>query len=718
MRKPTVSTFIVIMMVIACSKEEVTPRTYPRVHTNDVTNITSGGATFTGDITFSSVPIIDHGFLWSESGIPLFENADNISLGAKDGPGAIQASCERSLTEGKTYYVRGYAISKDNLVYGNTVEFVSLGSKAPMLKDYYPALATWGDTVTIIGENFSHVNYANTIKFNAIQAIVLKATSDTLLVQVPYELNEELSSISISRTGNTSSLTKQFKLKSPELESINPPTGTIGSNVIISGQYLRGTSTKLLFNNVEGTLVSGGHNFIEYKVPPGLSVGGVEIKVVTGSGNLFATIPFEIKGPQITQVIPTVAGEGDEIKLVGDFFSPDMALNSVTFDNSVATVVSASKTALTVKVPPDVDRISPTISVSLANSTASVDLFSFHAPEVTSFTPNRGIYGTDITIIGKYFRTGSYNKVFMGNMELPYAGGTSPTEIHVYLNDVYTKHSENIKVTYKQQQSISTQKFNMPWILNDYPDKDNAPSASVAYNNKAFVGFGTSNFNTFWKYDPSAKTWSQLSDFPGTRRDNVISFSVGTKGYFGGGTGSYSNLRDLWEYDFSNDTWSQKSDLPVTGSTRVAFSLQNTGYMLALDQINSTLWKYDQSTDSWLAESQAPFAPFENPPFFVIGSTLYLVVNYNLWKYVPSSNLWSDLGPTPEIIRYAFSIASDGYAIGASYGLLYRYDPGLNTWTEARTPLQVFPTPSYVFSGGGKAFVITGNNLLEYDPSF
>jgi len=285
------------MMVIACSKEEVTPRTYPRVHTSDVINITSGGATFTGDITFSSVPIIDHGFLWTESGIPLFENADNISLGAKDGPGAIQAICERSLTEGKKYYVRGYAISKDNLVYGNIVEFVSLGSKAPILKDYYPASATWGDTVTIVGENFSRLNYANTIKFNAVQAIVLKAASDTLLVQVPYELNEEFSSISISRTVDIAILTKQFKLKSPEIQSVDPPTGKIGTSVIISGQYLRGTGTKVLFNNVEGIFVSAGHNFIECKVPSGISVGVGEIKVVTGLGNLFTTIPFEVKGP-------------------------------------------------------------------------------------------------------------------------------------------------------------------------------------------------------------------------------------------------------------------------------------------------------------------------------------------------------------------------------------------------------------------------------------
>lgn len=717
MKNLALASIVVLAIIGSCTKEEVTPRSYPRVNTLEVSNITSQGASFFAEIIYTSVPIQDHGFLWSDRSDVLFSNSDKISLGPKNGTGPFEAQCDRSLQGGKTYYVRGYAISEDHMVYGAVVKFVSLGSKAPLVKDFYPALATWDDTVTVVGENFSSVLSNNVIKFNEVEGSVLKAAGDTLHIKVPYGLIEEFSSVSVSRAGNVSTLEKKFQLRAPILASISPSSGTAGTNVIVSGQYIKSLNTKIYFNDIEATIVSGSSNSFQCKLPTNLPSGIIEVKLVTGSGNLFDTLPFEVKGPKLLQLVPSIAGEGDQIKLIGDFFSDDVMLNEVKFDNSPAIVLAASRTELTVIVPAHVNSKNPTISITISGAQASSNAFSFYPPEIESFTPQRGVMGTYLTLNGKYFRTGSSNKVFIGDNELSYVNSVSPTEISAAIYFVSTKHSEKIKVTFQDQEAYSVQEFKMPWIvINGFPEPSNTPGASVNYNNKTFAGFSSGDFNKFWNFDPATHTWDQLTDFPGSRRQSIVAFSAGSKGYFGGGT-EFVSVKDLWQYDFNSDTWTKKSDLPMTGVTRVAFGFNNTGYLLELDaSLNTNMWKYNHNTDLWTLESTAPFALQGEPGYFMVGNTLYLMVDYNLWKYDFSTSQWTDLGPKPQGVYHCFSIGNFGYGLGNQQ--MYKYDPGLNSWTVEASPFSYYPASVEAFSLNGRAFVFAGSTILEFDPSF
>ena len=213
MKYLALASILVLAIIGSCTNEEITPRSYPRVNTQEVTNITSGGALFSAEITFTSAPILDHGFLWSEYSDVLFSYSDKISLGSKSGAGSFVANCDRSLQEGKTYYVRGYAISEDHTVYGDVVTFISLGGKAPIMKDFYPSLAIWDDTVTIVGENFSSVLSKNVVKFNDVEALILKASTDTLQAKVPYSLTKKFSTVSVSVVGNALHTAKEISTK-------------------------------------------------------------------------------------------------------------------------------------------------------------------------------------------------------------------------------------------------------------------------------------------------------------------------------------------------------------------------------------------------------------------------------------------------------------------------------------------------------------------------
>jgi hypothetical protein len=175
------------------------------------------------------------------------------------------------------------------------VEFTSLGGKAPVLMDFYPKTATWYDTVTLIGVNLSAIKSKVIVKFNNAPAFVLKGSGDTVLVKVPFELTDKVSTVSIAMIGTVSTATEKFALKNPELNSVVPAMGVIGTIIRITGKNLVSSKTKVYFGEVEGEFVQWGQTFIEVKVPPGVTSGPIDLKVVTGAGELFGVIPFEVQ---------------------------------------------------------------------------------------------------------------------------------------------------------------------------------------------------------------------------------------------------------------------------------------------------------------------------------------------------------------------------------------------------------------------------------------
>jgi hypothetical protein len=111
-----------ILAISSCTEEEVTSRDYPRVDTNEISDITATTAVFRGEIFFSSSEILDHGFIWTDTGFPTLENGNKVSLGLKNGPGLFEITASVNFQAGKMYSVRAYAQSANYKVYGKTIQ--------------------------------------------------------------------------------------------------------------------------------------------------------------------------------------------------------------------------------------------------------------------------------------------------------------------------------------------------------------------------------------------------------------------------------------------------------------------------------------------------------------------------------------------------------------------------------------------------------------------
>jgi len=294
MKKIFFATLLVVCFTSSCTNDDVIPRPYPRVNTIKVESIDPNGALFSGEIFYADVAVRDHGFLWSPYSNVVLANADKVSLGSKDGAGRFEAAADWGLENGKTYYMRAYAVSDKHEVYGDIESFVAKGSAVPVITGISPEKATWGDTLDIIGENFSLLAVTNQVTLHNTPVEIVGGDKETLRIKIPYYFAFEFSDVTIAAQGQMSTSPKQFQLHSPDIQSISPASGSTGTVITITGTYLSSSYAKVYFNGVEAPLFDLKPNAVIVKVPAGLPLGSVQVKVVTGDGNLFVTTTFTV----------------------------------------------------------------------------------------------------------------------------------------------------------------------------------------------------------------------------------------------------------------------------------------------------------------------------------------------------------------------------------------------------------------------------------------
>lgn len=241
--------------------------------------------------------------------------------------------------------------------------------------------------------------------------------------------------------------------------------------------------------------------------------------------------------------------------------------------------------------------------------------------------------------------------------------------------------------------------------------------------------------------------WQQKQSLgmPVTSRSQAVSFSIGGKGYVGGGTNAIpfagASLSDLWEFDPATNVWTQKADLP--GGPRylaTGFSIGNKGYMG-----NKDFWEYDPATNVWTRKADFGGAGISGATGFSIGTKGYIGTGLNtlsqstndFWEFDPTTNVWTQKANFGGAVRSAasgFSIGNKGYiglgstdprGIGVLFSDFWEYDPAANTWVQRANFGGEARWGATGFSVGNKGFLGIGigrslhslNDFWEYDPA-
>lgn len=274
-----------------------------------------------------------------------------------------------------------------------------------------------------------------------------------------------------------------------------------------------------------------------------------------------------------------------------------------------------------------------------------------------------------------------------------------------------------------------------------FPGGNRTGFSAFALNGSAYVGCGrtTSDHKDFFAFDPTTNTWSPAPPiWDDLGRSHALAFTIDDSGYLLGGVRGANPIRDgVWRFGpasaAASGAWIQRPFLPAAGRTgAIAFSIGEKGYVGGGGS-NTDFWEYDPATMQWTARAPLP-GPVEEG--FSIGGLGYVTRNTataNFHAYDPSTNTWSLRADLPGGARSAaasFAVEGKGYVCsgqvnGSAQNDLWEYDPATNAWTQrANRP----NSPTFNAMGmaiGNKGYVMGGSQNSstgvswnhQYDPA-
>lgn len=249
-----------------------------------------------------------------------------------------------------------------------------------------------------------------------------------------------------------------------------------------------------------------------------------------------------------------------------------------------------------------------------------------------------------------------------------------------------------------------------------------------------------------WEFNPATYAWNRKADFPGTLRSGGVAFSLGKKGYFGGGyeydedvDGLAHQLYDWWIYDPVQDVWSKKKDIPGSITNRFfAFNSDTYGYIPETSSHKEVL-RYDPNVDTWEKLKGYPgdkilhnscTALYGND-VYAFGGIIYSEESTaiaNCWKYSIKDNQWSAIADFPGGPRYYMVaiVLGEKIYVGGGLGPIdggnseevcdwWSYDPEKGEWTEI-LGYPYYQAPRLGFTINGKGYLLAGQNIYCFSP--
>lgn len=761
MRALYLLSFTSLIILLGCIQEE--NYEYPIVQTGNVVEITSAGLVFHGKImNEGNAKILDHGFVWHTTSEPLVDGDNYVKSLGKLASAIFSAEVNSAFIAGQTYYLRAYVNDGSQIIYGRTVTFKSLGSSVPTITGFSPETATWGDTLTIEGENFSWKKDENIVEFGKFTSEVIVVKDTQLIVLVPEELDTTDVMIRLYLLNHLITSQEKFNLIPPKISSVSPEKGTYGDIVTIVGKYFSEGKTQVFFNGIEASISSLSDTEIVTIVPKGLEEGSIELKVVVAHQKVVYEDGFISTAPRIIATAPQEGTWNDIVSIEGVNFSTEASKNIVRFGNVEAEVIDANEHVLKVKVPVDLLAQESRISVEVKEQINEFsEAFILDVPKINVFSPEIATFRDVIAISGQNFNPKvSNNRVYFGETEAEVID-VSDSEISVIVPDEYYSESgkAQIRVAIGELSTTSLSEFNLLLheVLNFTPtsaDRNDEITLDGNYfnptsefnrifldevelnvisasENQIIVSIpeGIEHGNHSLKVSIAGRTvtatnpitiyepWQRLGDFPGSRRSGAISFAIGNYGYVGGGMYNYNSLRDFYKYDPGLDSWTRLSDLPFLTDKHTFTSNNDNAYVLSKNEF----WKYNSSTDTWVELSQFPGASIYsswphilfslNDKIYVSSGLIiqYLKNNYEqIWEYNTSTDAWTQKTRFPDPVNYCFGLVVNDIGYRTSGEFFYKYDQANDLWTKSSKLQMSTATYPAAFSINGKGYTATG----------
>ena len=306
-------------------------------------------------------------------------------------------------------------------------------AQLPSNISFSPTVGAPGTSVHITGNNFGS---AVSVTFNTVQAVFYVENANSIYATVPEGALSGPISVN-NLTGGTGSI-PSFTV-TPRLTELTPGRGLTGTNVVVKGANLSGT-TAVYFGDIPAAFLVTSDSQLTAQVPSGAT--NAPVKIITPAGSASTTNSFLVTGaPLVTSFTPTVALRGSTIVMEGENFG---AITNVLVNGVVASGVQVAFNQIQVTIPATATTGPIKVENSSGSDTTTTNLITGPAPIVTGFSPAGASAGTQVTITGVGFTSAtavqfngvsatSFNKTADSQImaTVPASATTGPIKVYV-----------------------------------------------------------------------------------------------------------------------------------------------------------------------------------------------------------------------------------------------------------------------------------------------
>lgn len=396
----------------------------------------------------------------------------------------------------------------------------------PAITDFSPTAAIEGSAVTINGSNFGSTATTNTVKFNGVTSTISATSKSSITAIVPP--GATTGKISVTANGKTGTSSTDFTVLLP-ITGFSPASGRVGTSVTISGNFDPTPSNNIVkFNGTSAAVLNASATSLTVTVPSGATTGKISVQI-SGSTTFNSASDFLVISPSITGFSPSSGAVGTSVTISGANFDPTPLNNTVKFNGTSATVLSATATSLTVTVP--LGATTGKISVQINGDTfTSVADFTVNYPSITGFSPAGGTPGTTVSISGTNFDPIPANNSVKFNGTSAAVVSASATSLNVTVPAGAT--TGKISVLINVSTATSTSDFTLlhPTITGFSPSSGVA-GTSIAITGQDFdtglVGLDTVKFNGEKATVTSITSTQLIVTVPQHASSGTISLTIG-----------------------------------------------------------------------------------------------------------------------------------------------------------------------------------------------
>ncbi|MES2647979.1 MAG: IPT/TIG domain-containing protein [Bacteroidota bacterium] len=356
-----------------------------------ITNVE--GSAFLAGFTFIPAPIISSVSVSSATtggGVTIDGNYFTGATEVKFGGTAASSFTVKSATSISAIVGTGSSGNVSVKTPGGTANYAGFTFlNSPVITSFSPVAGVSGTTVTISGSDFTTVSV---VKFGGFAASSFKLINDNSITAVVGTGNS--GNVYVETSAGAAFL---GTFKYTGITSFSPTSALPGTAISITGTNFLG-ATAVSFGGVAAkSFTVNSATSLSAVVGNGAS-GAVSVTTPAGSTSK-AGFVYIVPAPVITSFSPTTAAFNQQVTISGSNFTGATAVSFGGIPASSFTIVNGN----TITASP-ANGASGDVSITTPGGTTSKTGFTFiPAPTITSFTPQSGVIGTNVTISGTNF---------------------------------------------------------------------------------------------------------------------------------------------------------------------------------------------------------------------------------------------------------------------------------------------------------------------------